>query len=56
MVIAVDNAGENQIIIVPGANGRINETDVERLRRLLALTRFLQFEITISAVLQLPAA
>ena len=52
-VITVDDAGENQIIIVPGANGRINETDVERLKRLLPGTNtlLLQFEIPMSAVL-----
>lgn len=51
--IAVDDAGENQIIIVPGANGRVNETDVERLTNLLpgAIALLLQFEIPISAVL-----
>jgi ribokinase len=50
--IAVDNAGENQIIIIPGANGRIDETDVERLKSLLpeAAALLLQFEIPISAV------
>ena len=52
-VIAVDDAGENQIIIVPGANGQMNETDVERLKRQLpgANTLLLQFEIPMSAVL-----
>jgi len=30
--IAVDDTGENQIIVVPGVNGRVDETDVERLR------------------------
>lgn len=33
--IAVDDRGENQIIIVPGANGRVDATDVERLAKLL---------------------
>lgn len=51
--IAVDDAGENQIIIVPGANGHVDETDVERLTSLLpgAIALLLQFEIPISAVL-----
>lgn len=50
--IAVDDAGENQIIIVPGANGRVDETDVERLTSLLpgAIALLLQFEIPMSAV------
>lgn len=51
--IAVDDAGENQIIIIPGANGRVDETDVTRLKRLLtgAIALLLQFEIPMSAVL-----
>lgn len=51
--IAVDDAGENQIIIVPGANGRVDETDVERLKNLLPgiAVLLLQFEIPINAVL-----
>jgi len=32
--IAVDDTGD-QIIVVPGVNGRVDETDVERLRNLL---------------------
>jgi len=51
--IAVDDAGENQIIIISGANGRVDETDVGRLKRLLtgAIALLLQFEIPMSAVL-----
>lgn len=50
--IAVDDRGENQIIIVPGANGRVDETDVERLKNLLpGGVLLLQFEIPISAVI-----
>ena len=51
--IAVDDAAENQIIIVPGANGRVDETDVERLKKLLpgAGALLLQFEIPINAVI-----
>lgn len=50
--IAVDDTGENQIIVVPGVNGRVDETDVERLRNLLpsACALLLQFEIPMSAV------
>ena len=50
--IAVDDTGENQIIVVPGANGRVDETDVERLLHLLPSARalLLQFEIPMSAV------
>ncbi len=51
--IAVDDTGENQIIIIPGANGRVDETDIERLKNLLPGTSalLLQFEIPMSAVL-----
>ena len=51
--IAVDETSENQIIIVPGANGRVNETDVERLTSILpgAIALLLQFEIPMNAVL-----
>lgn len=51
--IAVDDRGENQIIIVPGANGRVDATDVERLTKLLpsASVLLLQLEIPLDAVL-----
>ncbi len=51
-LIAVDNQGENTIIVIPGANGQVNESDVERLS--VHLTRanslLLQLEIPIAAV------
>lgn len=52
-VIAVDDAGENNIIIVPGTNGRVNQQDVERLSNLLAgaAALLLQLEIPLPAVL-----
>jgi ribokinase len=34
-VIAVDDSSENNIIIVPGANGQVGSADVERLQELL---------------------
>lgn len=51
-VIAVDKAGENHIIVVPGANGRVDETDVDRFKPLLqqASVLMLQLEIPLSAV------
>lgn len=50
--IAVGDTGENQIVIVPGANGRVDATDVERLTSLLpgASVLLLQLEIPLSAV------
>jgi ribokinase len=51
-IITVDYAGENQIIVIPGANGRVNQEDVERLSHLLpeATALLLQLEIPIAAV------
>jgi ribokinase len=51
--IAVDNRGENQIIVIPGANGRINQEDVERLSDLLpdSTALLLQLEIPMAAVI-----
>jgi ribokinase len=52
-VIAVDDAGENHIIIVPGANGRVDQTDVERLKPVLSAAKvlLLQLEIPLNAVI-----
>jgi len=51
--IVVDQAGNNQIVVVPGANGKVDDTDVQRLAQ-----RFkpgdlllLQFEVPLSTVL-----
>ncbi|HEY9596733.1 MAG TPA: ribokinase [Cyanophyceae cyanobacterium] len=51
-VITVDDVGENTIIIIPGANGQVNEADVERLRTQLngASALLMQLEIPLSAV------
>lgn len=51
-IITVDHAGENQIIVIPGANGRINQEDVKRLLHLLPTAKalLLQLEIPIAAV------
>lgn len=50
--IAVDNQGENQIIIIPGANGCVNSEDVSRLQPLFseATSLLLQLEIPLQAV------
>lgn len=52
-VITVDDAGENNIIIISGANGQVNQQDVERLWDLLSgcTTLLLQLEIPLPAVL-----
>jgi ribokinase len=51
-MITVSHTGENQIVVIPGANGRVNQEDVERLSHLLpeATALLLQLEIPISAV------
>lgn len=51
-VIAVDDAGENHIIIIPGANGRVDQTDVERLQPILSVAKvlLLQLEIPLDIV------
>jgi ribokinase len=50
--ITVDDAGHNQIIVIPGANGCVNQEDIERLLPLLqtARTLLLQFEIPMSSI------
>jgi ribokinase len=51
-LISVDDAGENQIIVIPGANGNVDRQDVERLSHLLpgAKALLLQLEIPMVAV------
>ena len=51
-IITVDNTGENQILVIPGANGRVNSEDIERLSHLLptATALLLQLENPIDAV------
>ena len=52
-VITVDDVGENNIIIIAGVNGRVNQQDVERLRDLLpgAAALLLQLEIPLPVVI-----
>lgn len=51
-MIAVDAVGQNQILVIPGTNGRIDESDVARLQKLLpgAAMLLLQLEIPFAAV------
>lgn len=51
-LIAVDDRGENQIIVVPGANGQVDATDVDQLmvRLPAAGALLLQLEIPLDAV------
>jgi len=52
-VISVDDTSENTIIVIPGANGRVGEEDVERVRSLFpqAKVLLLQLEIPLPAVI-----
>ncbi len=51
-IISVDQVGENSIIVVPGANGNIDNSDVQRLETILPNARalLLQLEIPLSPV------
>ena len=51
-MINVERAGENTIIVIPGANGNMDESDVNRLQNILPKTRLLllQLEIPLKAV------
>src|SRR6185295_16260113 len=51
-VIAVDDNAENNIIIVPGANGRVGQDDIDRLEAHLtgAKVILLQLEVPLEAV------
>lgn len=52
-LIAVDDAAENTIIVIPGANGRVDESDLSRLAEALpgASALLLQLEIPLPMVL-----
>jgi ribokinase len=52
-IIAVDDAAQNNIIIVPGANGRVSESDVARLAEHLPNcdALLLQLEVPLSATI-----
>ena len=51
-IIAVEDSGQNNIIVIPGANNCINDTDVERLKEILptATALLLQLEIPLQIV------
>jgi ribokinase len=52
-MIAVDDASENHIIVIPGANGQVGDADIERLRAVLpgATVLLLQLEVPLEAVI-----
>jgi ribokinase len=51
--ILVDDSGNNQIVVVPGANGKVDDSDVQRLAQQLRPGDFLllQFEIPLPVIL-----
>jgi len=53
-IIAVDESGQNNIIVIPGANNNVGEADIERLKKLLpsATSLLLQLEIPLQVVLK----
>jgi len=52
-LIAVDAQGENQILVIPGANGQVGQPEIDRLQPLLPHAQFLllQLEIPFAAVI-----
>ncbi|MEW6523821.1 MAG: ribokinase [Bacillota bacterium] len=46
-LIVVDDAGENSIVVVPGANGRVSVADVAALEHLLASAKILMMQLEI---------
>ncbi|GBF80289.1 ribokinase [Aphanothece sacrum] len=46
-IITVDNRGENTIIVIPGANNNINESDVKKLDYLLVNSKILLLQLEI---------
>ncbi|PSF36766.1 ribokinase [Aphanothece hegewaldii CCALA 016] len=53
-IIAVDENSDNNIIVIPGANGCVDGTDVERLKLLLpkASALLLQLEVPIKTIIK----
>ncbi len=51
-MINVETSGENTIVVLPGANGNIDESDITRLEKILSKTSLLllQLEIPLTAV------
>jgi ribokinase len=53
-IIAVDDSGQNNIIVIPGANNNVGDADIERLKKVLseATSLLLQLEIPLEIVLK----
>lgn len=55
-LIAVDDFAENNIIVVPGANGRVGSEDLERLSKALVNARILMLQLEIPLEIVIEAA
>jgi ribokinase len=55
-VITVDDAGENNIVIIPGANGRVDQSDLEQLKQVLPTAKVLMLQLEISLPMVVAAA
>ncbi|MCC3405211.1 MAG: ribokinase [Microcoleus sp. PH2017_10_PVI_O_A] len=53
-IIAVDETGQNNIIVIPGANNNVGDADIEGLKKVLpsATSLLLQLEIPLEVVLK----
>jgi ribokinase len=51
-MIIIDDTGQNSIVVSPGANGRVNEQDVDRVEGVLSQAKMLllQFEVPLGTV------
>ncbi|MEB3147433.1 MAG: ribokinase [Sphaerospermopsis sp.] len=55
-VITVDQQGENNIIVIPGANGKVNQDDINRLSNLFIDAKFLLLQLEIPLEIGILAA
>jgi ribokinase len=55
-VIAVDDEAQNNIIIIPGANGRVGQADIERLEENLGEARLLLLQLEVPLETSIAAA
>ncbi|WP_413160186.1 ribokinase [Capilliphycus salinus ALCB114379] len=55
-MIAVDGEGENTIIIIPGANGRVERSDVDRLKNLFSNASSLLLQLEVPLAVNIAAA
>ncbi|HEY9627920.1 MAG TPA: ribokinase [Coleofasciculaceae cyanobacterium] len=55
-VITVDDAGENNIVIIPGTNGRVDQTDLELLKQVLPTAKILMLQLEIPLPMVVAAA